>query len=379
MFVGTIMPTQRAVVGSAVDGRVIDRPFEEGQRIAEGEPLARLLTETISLQLEAEKAELESRRAMLEELETGARPQELAEARAKVAAADARRKYLASKLERTEMAFRQGRALSEDEVEEANAAAEEAQQAYLQAEAQLELTVEGARQERLAQARAAVAFQQAVVDQLQDQIAKHTVRARFTGYVVAEFTERGAWLKRGDPVAEMAALDVVEAVVFVVEQQVPFVPLGSEVLVEVPALPRTHWPGVVAAVVPQADVRARTFPVKVRLQNEITEDGPVLKAGMTARLVLPTGERQDAVLVPKDALVLGGKSPMLYVIAEGKPGEPSTAMPVPVSVGVADGDWIQVIGEVTPGQQVAVQGNERLRPGQPVQVVNAPAAAATGN
>lgn len=377
-FVGTILPTQRAIVGSAVSGRVIDRPCEEGDRVEAGAPLAQLLTETIELELAAEQAELDSRQAMLGELETGARPQEIAEARAHLAAADARRKYLASKMRRTELAFQQGAAASEDEFESSVAAAEEAEQAYRQSEAKLQLIVEGPRSERIAQARAAVAFQQAIVERLQDQIAKHTVRARFTGYVVAEFTERGAWVMQGAPVAELAALDEVEAEFHVVEQQVPFMQRQAEVAVEIAALPQPLWSGRVAAVVPQADVKARTFPVKVRIANQIVAGVPMLKAGMTARVVLPTGERQQATMAPKDALVLGGKTPAVYVVAPGEGGAPSAAQLVPVTLGVAEGSWVQLIGDVAPGRQVVVQGNERLRPGQPVRVVNAadfPAAA----
>ena len=54
--------------------------------------------------------------------------------------------------------------------------------------------------EKIAQAQARLMVQQAMVDRLKDQIKKHTIIARFDGYVTAEFTEVGAWLGRGDPV-----------------------------------------------------------------------------------------------------------------------------------------------------------------------------------
>ena len=56
-FVGTIVPTRRAVVGSAVDGRVVELYVSEGDRVDKGQPLAQLLTETISLELKAAQAE----------------------------------------------------------------------------------------------------------------------------------------------------------------------------------------------------------------------------------------------------------------------------------------------------------------------------------
>jgi multidrug efflux pump subunit AcrA (membrane-fusion protein) len=42
-FVGTVMPARTSDVGSAVDGRIVDFPIVDGQRVTEGQPLAELL------------------------------------------------------------------------------------------------------------------------------------------------------------------------------------------------------------------------------------------------------------------------------------------------------------------------------------------------
>jgi hypothetical protein len=76
-----------------------------------------------------------------------------------------------------------------------------------------------------------------------------------------------------------------------------------------------------------------------------------------------------AMLVPKDALVLGGPQPVVFVVDMAAPdAKQGKARPVPVQLGVAEGNMIQVTGGVQPGQMVVVQGNERLRPGQDVQI-----------
>lgn len=88
---------------------------------------------------------------------------------------------------------------------------------------------------------------------------------------------------------------------------------------------------------------------------------------MLAYVTLPVGNPHTALLVPKDALVLGGPSPLVYVVEDDSQTGQSVARAVAVSVGVADGPWIQVTGSLTAGQRVVVQGNERLRSGAPVQ------------
>lgn len=368
-FVGTVMPLKKAIVGSAVDGRVVEFPLDEGDRVEEGQTLAQLLTDTIKLEVETAEAELQLRQQQLAELENGTRPEEIDQSKARMLAAEARMKYAEARRKRAENLFRDGRALSEEERDEMISLAVEAEQAYLEAKAVHQLAVEGPRKEQIAQARAQVAMMQATVDRLKDQLAKHTVIARFSGYVTAEHTEVGQWVASGDPVAEIAALDEVEITAYVVEQFVPNIRAGMQVSIAVPALAGRSFAGVVSAVVPQADVQARTFPVKVRVKNEVIEGEPLLKSGMYARVMLPTGIKQVANLVPKDALVLGGPQPSVYVVDLSAPNaQQGNARPVPVQLGISDGSWIHVIGAVAPGQMVVVQGNERLRPGQDVLI-----------
>jgi multidrug efflux pump subunit AcrA (membrane-fusion protein) len=97
---------------------------------------------------------------------------------------------------------------------------------------------------------------------------------------------------------------------------------------------------------------------------------------MLAQVMLQTGPTQDAVLIPKDALVLGGPVTMVYLVAPDPKG-PSKfkAVPLPVEIGVAAGGQIQVLPSpaaqgafVKPGDQVVVLGNERLRPNQPILI-----------
>jgi RND family efflux transporter MFP subunit len=368
-FVGTVMPLRKAVVGSAVDGRVIEYPLNEGDRVQQGQVLAQLLTDTVKLELAAADAELVLRQQQLAELKNGTRPEEIQQAKARMTAAKARVDYANARRSRAENLFRQGQAMSEEQRDEMIALAVEAAQAHIEAQAAYQLAVEGPRKEQIAQAAAQVAVQQATVNQLKDQLDKHTIASSFDGYITAEHTEVGQWVKQGDPVAEVAALDEVEVTAQVVEQYAPHIRVGREVSVQIPAIPGPPLPGVVSAVVPQADVQARTFPVKVRVKNQLTEDGPLVKSGMYARVMLPTGSKQTAMLVPKDALVLGGPQPVLFVVDTSGDAKQGKARPVPVELGIAEGSMIQVSGAgLQANQLVVVQGNERLRPGQDVQI-----------
>jgi RND family efflux transporter MFP subunit len=380
-FVATVVPYKKAVIGTAVDGRVIEVLVEAGDRIQAQQPLARLLTDTIQLELEGAQAELEYRRQQLAELENGSRPEEIQRAKARMQGAQARMEYLLNRRERTEKLYRNNSAVSKEDRDEATSAAIVAEQEFEEAKAAHLLAVAGARQEQIAQARAQVRMQQALVDQLADRIKKHTIISRFDGYVTAKRAEVGSWVTKGDAVVEVVALDPVVMNAYVPETQIPYVTIDKEVHVEVPAIRDRIFTGCVARIIPEGDARARTFPVRVWVKNPSDDNGPLLKAGMYARVSLPTGPSQRALLVPKDALVLSGREHTVYVV-EASPEDPSmgTVRPVVVDLGATSGELIQVIGPLNVDQRVVVRGNERLRPGQDVTVTDElPADAAAGS
>lgn len=367
-FVGTIVPVKRAIVGSAVDGRVSEFPLNAGQRVENGGTLAQILTSTIELELKAASEEAKALQAELDELEEGPRVQEKSLAEAELESARASAELAAVNLERAKQLARNG-TVTQSMLDTAEATQKVAARTLDARQADFDLINAGTRKERILQAQARLAMQAAVVERLEDQIAKYTVRSRFAGYVIAEHTEIGAWVKRGDPVAEVAALDFVDVEAHVLDQQVVHAKKGLRVRVEVSAVDDRVRTGVIEYVVPQADVRTRTFPVLVRLKNDITDDEPLLKAGMLARVHLPTGALRKSMLVAKDAIVLGGARPMVFVVDRASKNDPAgTVRPVPVTLGVAAGNAIAVTGDLKPGEEIVVRGNERVRPGQPVSV-----------
>lgn len=367
-FVGTVMPYKRSAVGSAVDGRVTEFPVNAGDFVRKGQTLAQLLTATIELEHKGAAGELDLRRAELTELENGSRPEEIEQAEALMLAAKAAMEFHAHRRQRMQTLFERS-ALNEDELQAVISESVKAKQEYAASVAAHKLAVEGPRLEKITQARARVATQKALVDKLADQIKKYTIKAPFDGFVVAERTEVGQWVKQGELVAEVVALNEVEVQAQVLENHIPHVRKGMQVRVEVPALPSEVLTGTVDRVVPQADLRARTFPVKIRVTNSISDEGPLLKSGMLARAMLPTGAKQRSTLVPKDALVLGGREPVVFVVDTESDGARSgKSRPVAVVLGVAQGRLIQVRGNVQAGQWVVVRGNERLRPGQDVAI-----------
>ncbi len=279
-FVGTIKPLRRSVVGSAVDGRVDKFPVNDGDRVEEGMTLAKLKSETFEIQLAAAKAELKLRTIDRDEAKK-LRPDEISEAQARMDGAKTLRDFTQQQMERMKVLSERG-SVTLDQFQESLSAADRAVQAYLEAKAAHAVVLHS---EKIAKAEARVAAQDEEIRRLNDIIKKHTIVAPFSGYVVAEHVELGQWVTSGDPVVEMLDIDTVEVEVMVPQDYIAKINAKDTAGVRVEGLEGPPRTGTVERIVPSADVRSRTFPVKVRLENE----KHLLKAGMLANVTLPVG------------------------------------------------------------------------------------------
>ncbi len=365
-FVANVKPRRVSVIGSAVDGRVEEFLVNAGQPVVQGQPLALIRTKAIKIELASAKAELSLRQAELRELQNGSRPEEIELAEASARAAVANMEYAKSRLARTENLFKSGSGMSQDEYEAAQAAAIAAIERTSETQASLELVRKGPRIEQIEQAQARVAVQNEMVRTLRDRLAKYTLRAPFDGFVSAESTETGAWVKQGDAIAEVVEINPVEVEVFVPEASIRFVKKGDRCAIKVDAIGDQPIPGTVDEIVPLADNRSRTFPVRILVDNPQLNGHHVLLPGMLARASLPIEEPQLRMIVPKDALQFGEGTQVLMKVQDGK------AVLVPVRRGPAIDEWIAIEslapGALRLGDKVVTRGNERLRPGQDVIV-----------
>ena len=167
-FVGSVKPLRTSTIGSAVEGRVESFLVNQGDRVAEGQVLAQLRTETLEISLAAGEAELELYRQQLAELENGSRPEDIAEADANMRRAKAAVKNAEAKLVRIQSLVTT-RTASEAELEDAREQAEATRFALKAAEALLKRLETGPRQESIAQAHARVELQKQRRNLLKDR------------------------------------------------------------------------------------------------------------------------------------------------------------------------------------------------------------------
>ena len=200
---------------------------------------------------------------------------------------------------------------------------------------------------------------EAEIEQLEYNIKQKKGSAPFSGFVSKEHTQVGEWIKEGGPVITLLDLDQIRITVDVPERYAVMLNPEAKVKVMVKSISNDLFLGRIYALLPQADQHSRTFPVKINLVNP----GFKIKSGMEAMVTFNLANKKNALLIPKDAIVTAGENRLIFVVVDGK------AVPVPVNIlGYYDGD-VAVVGNLKPGAQVVIRGNERLRPGQVVTVL----------
>jgi len=372
-FVATVMPLRKSIVGTAVDGRIMEFLFDKEDPetkltyVTKGTPLAQLRVGTIQIRIQEATAQRDLRHSEWEEAEQ-IQPGLLAQAEAKLKATTENFQYSKNQHERNRELFEKDRTISLDQFESSRNQMFTAEQSFIESKISSAHINRG---DNIKQAKARLDEAQAVLNTLTDRMDKYTIRAPFDGFVVAEHTEVGEWVREGDPIADVVQLHPVEVRAFVPENYIRQVQIGGQALVRPKAKLKqgeTIPLGKITGVVAEAANRTRTFPVKIQVANPTH----VLKAGMLAEVEMEVGDSQLATLVPKDALVLGGLTPHIFLaVPDPQDANKQIAKKLPVRLGASLGKWIAVsaIGdEIVAGDLVIEKGNERLRPGSPLLV-----------
>lgn len=197
----------------------------------------------------------------------------------------------------------------------------------------------------------------AQLDALEVQLEKKTVHAPFSGIILERRVDPGEWVDAGTPIATLGRNDQVDIRVNVPEEITALLHKGDKIRFETSA---GTAEGALYAVIPQGDLKTRTFPVKIRARNDLN-----LLHGMEARIYLPAGPVQHSFIVPRDALISQAGKTTVFLIEDG------SARPLPVEVTSYQGQRAGVQGDgLSDGALVVVKGNERLQPGQTVQILS---------
>lgn len=181
------------------------------------------------------------------------------------------------------------------------------------------------------------------------------ITAPINGNVANIMVDNGSMVTPQSPVAMVVEFSRVEVSFNVSENAMDCINKGGKVRVMVDAAPEIQFNGTVSEVSPIIDPLTRTVAAKAVLNNP----KKILKPGMTARVTLNLGSRENVLMIPRDALLDG----YLFVVKD------STSERRDVTVGLVGDKFVEILDGIEQGEQVVVVGQQRLAGGEKINPI----------
>lgn len=199
-----------------------------------------------------------------------------------------------------------------------------------------------------------IADAEATLDRAKGDLARAEIRAPFPGHVVQRLVNKGEYVNIADQIVRLVDNEHIEVVIPAPISIIPFLEPGDTVAVHDG---RTSRMLPIRTVVPVGDMVSRMVEVRLTSKPEFWMVGTPVKVS------LPKEEAQEAVAIPRDALVLKGDTRFVYKI-----GADNTAEQITADIQATIGLWVSLKEGLEEGDKVVIRGAERLMPGQSVMI-----------
>ena len=258
---------------------------------------------------------------------------------------------------------KEGQILLHLEKEEASLRVRQAEVALAQARSALERTEALHGQQLVSQEEFESAGNQLESAEVALRVAQltleHTdVRAPIDGIVMLRQVEQGDLVRASEVLFSMADVDPLQARIRVPEKRMGQIHTGQHARVMIDALPGRVFPAIVRRISPGVDPASGTIKVTLDIPP-----ASALRPGMFTTVRIITEVHDQALIIPKKALVLETDQDDVFVVRDGR------ANRLRVELGYADGDRIEVLSGLTGADQVITVGHEGLKDGALVRVV----------
>ena len=206
-----------------------------------------------------------------------------------------------------------------------------------------------------------VATQRAAYDMARLELSYTNIVAPIGGVIAQRMVKQGNLIQLNSALFRIVDAEQLEAVLNVPEKEIATLRDGLEAKMEVDALPGRAFTGLIDRVSPVVDAGSGTFRVTAAFASE-----GILKPGMFGRISVVYDQRDDALTIPRTALLEDAGESAVFAVREG------AAVRVPIQLGFINGELAEIRSGLDEGESVVTAGKVALRDGSKVEVLNAP-------
>jgi HlyD family secretion protein len=355
---GILYPRNQASVVPKISAPVRTFYVNRGDHVRQGQLLALLENRDLAAAAQESKGQYDQAEANYRSTTAAAIPEQVVKAQTDAQAAkeamDAAKKVLDSR----QKLFQEG-ALARKLVDDAQVAYVQARSQYQASQQHLEALQSVGKLEQINSAAAQVDTAKAHYQGSEAQLAYSEIRSPLAGVIADRGIYPGEMATAGSPLLTVMDNSRVVARVNVPQGQAAYVKVGAAASVKLTDAPQES-PGKVIVVSPAVDPNTTTVQVWV----EIANPGERLKPGVSVHVTILADTIKDAVVAPSAAL-LPATEGGTQAIAVGADG---LAHVRKIETGVRDGDNVQILSGLKPGEQVVTVGGLGLEDGAHLRV-----------
>lgn len=205
--------------------------------------------------------------------------------------------------------------------------------------------------------RAKLGMAEARLEAARGQLQKRGVQAPFGGVVGLRNVDLGGYVDSSTVLTTLDDLETVELEFRIPERYFGAVKTGQAVAAASVAFPGRTFAGAVHEVDTRIDPATRAFRIRAELPNP----DAVLPEGLFMAVRLVIAERDNAVLVPEEAVIREGDQSYVYVVGGG------IAAKTAITTGQRRDAAVEVLAGLAPGSEVVTKGHQSLRDRSPVR------------
>jgi HlyD family secretion protein len=282
--------------------RIAEVLVQEGDRVRQGQLVARLDTRRLAPQVVQAEAQTAAQRQVVQRLRNGSRPEEIAQARANVDSARADAANARQQYERIKSAAEMsaGRAVRQQDVDSAKAALQVAEAKLVVNQRALELALIGPRKEDIAEAEAELRANEARLALLRQQLVDAQLMAPTDAVVRTRLMEPGEMASPQKPVFSLAITDPKWVRAYVSEPDLGRLHEGMAAAVAVDSFPSRRFDGWIGFISPVAEFTPKTVQtqeLRTSLVYEVRvfvkDPSDDLRLGMPATVYLDTDKENS--------------------------------------------------------------------------------------
>jgi membrane fusion protein (multidrug efflux system) len=200
------------------------------------------------------------------------------------------------------------------------------------------------------------------------ELRNTNITAPISGVVAQRMFKEGNLVALNAPVFRIVDNSRLEAVLNVPERELATLKKGQPIQMAVDALPNQAFSGVIDRISPVVDSGSGTFRVV-----GVFDGGGVLRPGMFGRVQIVYDQRDDALTIPRTALIEDEGDTAVYTVRDKK------AVRVPVQLGYVNGELAEIRAGLKEGDAVITAGKVAVRDGTEVEVLNTAKEAVAAN